>query len=566
MSAAPGAAGAAGPLAQALGTPALRRLQVGWAAASLASWGLMVVFGLYAYEAGGTAAVGVAALVRMVPAGILAPLAGLAADRFSRRDVLVAASVARALLLAAIAVVAAAGAPIAVAMALAAIFTAVTTAINPAVAALLPDLVETPRQLAASNAILRAVEHGGFLVGSLASGVLVAVAGTDGAFAAIAAAALIPVVVWSLIRRDPPPPHRAEPLESTRHEIALGLRTVIADPPMRILVSLMGTSTLIEGALDVLVVVTALSLLDMGASGVGWLNAAWGLGGLAGGAVALQVLGRGRVSSAFAVASLLIGVPLVVLGLLPGVPLAVVLLTVLGTGYVTVEISGQTLLQRLVPDEMCARVFAVVESSFWLTTALGGILAVPLVDLLGDRGALVFCGACLPAAFLARWRALARFEDAAPVPAAEFAALRHVPLFAPVPMVAVENLARKVERVPLGVGETLFREGDAGDRFYVVAEGELAVLKAGVTVDHSPAGDYVGEMALLRDQPRNATITASRDSLLFALDRDDFITVVTGHQRSASAADVVMAARAANVPPLSAAPGDGRTATTRGSR
>nr|MBA3408858.1 MFS transporter [Solirubrobacterales bacterium] len=142
--------------------------------ASVGGWAFMVAISVYAYGKGGAAAVGLAALVRMLPAGLAAPVAGVLADRHSRRDVLLVASAGRALaaflVLAAVAV----DAPFAVVLALAAGFTALMTAHRPAQAALLPQISRTPAELAAANAVSSTLDNGGFIVGALVGGALVA--------------------------------------------------------------------------------------------------------------------------------------------------------------------------------------------------------------------------------------------------------------------------------------------------------------------------------------------------------------------------------------------------------
>jgi len=241
-------------LAGALATAQLRRLQVGWAVSAVGGWVFFVALSVYAFDAGGATAVGAAALTRMVPAGLAAPLAGVLADRYSRRDVLFGAIVARALLLVGIGAAVAASAPLAVVLALGALFTIVATAHRPAQAALLPSLVETPHQLAASNAVWSAIDNGAFLVGAALSGALIATTSMADAF--FVTAALFAVAAWPIARieRDPVPEYRAR-AEHARPiaDAVYGFREVASDSRLRLVVGVLSISTMVEGAIDVLV-------------------------------------------------------------------------------------------------------------------------------------------------------------------------------------------------------------------------------------------------------------------------------------------------------------------------
>jgi hypothetical protein len=297
----------------------------------------------------------------------------------------------------------------------------------------------------------------------------------------------------------------------------------------------------------VLVVVAALELLDMGAGGVGWLNAAWGVGGLAGGAVALAVLRRGRLTLALSGGCAMAGIALALIASWPRPSVALVLLVVLGVGYAWIEVAGLTLMQRLVSDEVLARVFGVVESTYVATTGLGSVLAPLVVMWLGIEGALIAVGAALPLLALATWTRLARFESSTEVPERQFALLRSLPLFAPLALATVENLASRLIPVSVAPGDELIRQGDHGDRFYVIAEGHVAVECDGEPRRVEGPGEFFGEIALLRDTPRTATVHAVEPGLLYALERETFVCGVTGNPRCVIAADDVIDERLATV-------------------
>jgi MFS family permease len=361
-----------GSRAGALATAQLRRLQFGWAVSSVGGWVFFVALAVYAFDVGGATAVGAAALTRMVPAGLAAPLAGVLADRHSRGDVMLGSVVIRALVLGAIGGAVAASAPLALVLVLAALFTMAGTAHKPAQASLLPSLVETPHQMAASNAVWSAVDSGAFLAGALLSGALIATTSMSAAFVVTAGLFAIATVPIAQINRDPVPEFRAGAEHIRPLEDALdGFRQVTRDHRLRLVVGVLAFSTLVEGAIDVLVVFVAIHLLGANGAGVGWLNAGWGFGGVIGSVVALTLLRRGPLTAGLAAGGLMVGVPLMLIALAETTPVALTMLTLLGIGYALIEVAGLSLLQRLPSNDLLGRAFAVVESSYWITTGAG---------------------------------------------------------------------------------------------------------------------------------------------------------------------------------------------------
>jgi MFS family permease len=540
----------------ALATADLRRMQMAWGACSLSTWALYLVVSIYAYDQGGAAAVGIAALVRLLPAGVAAPFAGVLADRHSRRDLLFASAAARAASLALVTALVAAGGPFAVVLLVAAFESVAATVFRPGQAALLPLLADTPRQLAAVNVFANALENVAFLVGAVAAGLLYAGPGAPWAFAATALPMAVAAGLLLAVPRDAVPAHRERRAgASVAAESLDGLRHVWAEPRLRLVVGVLSVTTAVEGAADVLIVVVALDLLDVGEAGLGWLNAAWAVGGLLGGGLVAVLLGGGRLAAGLAGGCLLAGAAVAGLAAWPAIAPALVLLGVLGVGYTLIEVAGETLLQRLAPDDVLGRVFGVVEGTYVATTAAGSILAPVAIALLGLEGALVAVGACLPLLALALWVPLGRLEAGVPIPERQFGLLRGISLFAPLPLATLETLAARMEPVPVADGDLVIRQGDPGDRFFVVGEGEVALSKRDGWRAVLRPGDFFGEIALLRDTPRTASAHGAGPGLLFALDRDDFLGAVTGHARAAEAADAVVEDRLA--PPPAPAAGTG---------
>jgi hypothetical protein len=330
-------------------------------------------------------------------------------------------------------------------------------------------------------------------------------------------------------------------------ELTGGFRAIAAEPRLRLLIGLYGAQCLVAGAMGVLVVVVALDLLSMGNGGVGFLESASGIGSLVGAAVALAVVGPGRLAKILGVGIALWGAPLVLLGVIPSTAVALLAMTVLGLGNTLVDVSAMTLLQRTAPEAVAGRVFGVLDSVTVGAVALGSLGAPAIVGLFGARAALIAVGVFLPVLVLLTSRKLRVIDVGANVPPERLEALRPIPFLAPLPVGAVEVLAAALKPVTVPAGGELFARGDDGDRFYVIADGELEVLLDGHVKVEGP-GAWVGEIALLRDVPRTATVRARTDARLWALDREQFLGAVTGHTRSRDAANEVVGARLGYAP------------------
>jgi MFS family permease len=281
---------------------------------------------------------------------------------------------------------------------------------------------------------------------------------------------------------------------------------------------------------------------------VGFLNSAVGVGGLLGAVIAAALVGRKRLAGDFGIGVFIWGLPIALVAAWPNQVFVLVLLGIVGIGNTLVDISGMTLLQRSVPEEVLARTFGVVESLFLLTIGLGALVAPLLLSTLGTRGALIAAGALLPVLVIPAWPALTALDRRAVVPVERIELLRAIAIFGPLPPPTIERLAAELEEVSLPAGVVLFQEGDAGDLFYVVEDGEVEITGRDVSARVLGRGDFFGEIALLRDVPRTATARAQTDAKLYSLERDLFITAVTGHAPSHAEADRVIGVRLGPAP------------------
>ncbi len=524
---------------QVFANPDLRRLQLAWAGSLIGNWSYFIALALYAYNEGGATAVGLVSVIRMIPAAIASPFVGGLADRYDRKVVMIASDVIRAGLMVAAALTIWQGWSPYVVYGIVGLSTVVGTAFRPAQAALLPHLARTPSELTAANVASSTLESVGAFVGPALGGVLLAIANLETVFAVNAGS-----FVWSaflvLAVRGGGTPEKAEPDDDAaahRDGIGAGFRALFVSRDLLVLAGLYTAQTLVAGALSVLVVVSALELLGVDGSGIGYLNAALGVGGLVGGFAALVLATRGRLAADFGLGIGLFGLPLVLIGITSSVPVALLALGLVGLGNSLVDINALTIMQRAVPNDVLARVMAVLEGILIGAIGVGGVLAPLLIHVAGIRWALVLTGLLLPLLAIAATTRL-RSIDARTAAPEHLGLLRANDLLGGLPATTLESLARSLVEVSVAAGTAVVREGEAGDRYYVIANGEVEV--AGNRLGR---GSGFGEIALLRDVPRTATVTAVTDVVLLSLEREPFVAAVTGHESAKATADEVIAAR-----------------------
>jgi len=517
--------------------PNVRRVELAWGTAITAEWAYFVGLGVFAYHAGGASAVGLAGLIRLLPAGIVAPGAASLGDRVRRERLLLGAALLGTFALAGSAVAAFADSEAGVFTG-AALFGISSTLIRPTLQALLPSLTRTPEELVSSNAATSTVESLGTLIGPLVAGVLVEQARVGVTFAAAAAAMAVGVGLILFVRAEGPAPARA----ASPGRLGFAWRTVVERPGAPVVVTLMVAQAFVRGCLNVLIVVAAFRLLDGAGGTVGLLTAAIGAGGVIGAIVSATIHGS-RLARVFALSLLGWGLPIVLIAPSPELIGAFVLLAIVGASNSVEDVSGFTLLQRAIRDDALSGVLGLIWGTAMGALALGSIATPVLVRELGDRTAFVLVGLLLPVLTLAGYRRM-RALDAESAPTRQQDLVDAVPMFAPLSLAAKERLAARLVRVDVPPEATVVRAGDVGDRFYIVDSGTVRIaLESGEK--ESGAGEYFGEIALLRDVPRTATVTAATPARLYALERADFLSAVTGHALAEAAAEDVVGARLA---------------------
>jgi MFS family permease len=518
--------------------PDLRSAQLSFLGAWTAEWAFTVALGIVAYRDGGAAAVGLVGLLRMVPSAVVAPLLSPLADRGRRERVLIAVSTLRGIATAAAAVVAAVSGPPAAIYGLAVLSTIAATLYRPAHSALLPSLCHTGHELASANVVRGFLDSAATLVGPLLATVLLGVGNVSVVFATAAAASLGAAALLVGLRYDAPPRPSASTRPRLVEEAVEGFRAVARDRDLSLILGLAAAQSFTRGALTVLSVVVAIELLGTGEPGVGALMTAVGVGAVLGSLAASLLVGTARLGAWFAVGVALWGLPIALIGVLPQEGAALGLILFVGVGNALIDVAGFTLLGRLAPDEVLARVFGLLESLVAVSIGIGAVAASWVVDAYGPRAALLGIGLVCPVLAAASWWRLRRLDHTVGVHDADVELLRRVSMLRTLPLPSVEQLARGLEPVAVPAGEVVFRQGDVGDRYYVVESGEVEVVGDGHVVTTLGPGEGFGEIALLRASRRTATVVARTDVRLRGLRSDRFLPVVLGFTPSAREAAI----------------------------
>jgi MFS family permease len=519
----------------------LLRVILAWAASNLASRASAIAVAVYAYEEGGAGAVGIIAFVRLISTAVLAPWLSVFADRVSRRLVMVVVEVARCALFVGLTVLVAGAAASSLVYSLAVLVAILEPLFRSAQAAITPALVSTPEELTAANVLASGVESVGLFLGPALGAVLLA--GTSIATVFGVSAGLVAVAVVLALRLGVAGEPSAEREADGGRGLLAGWRCILAEPELRVVIGLFSVQTFVAGMFNVLVVVLAIEVLDLGTPGVGLLDGAVGVGALLAVLVAAGIAARGRLATSFGAGLLLWGVPLVLVALIPETAVVIPLLLLVGVGNTLVDVAGITLMQRSAPDAVLGRVFGAFEALVVATMGIGSLLAPLLVAAFGAEWALAVTGLVLPLVLVPLWRPLVAVDAAADVPDAAVALLGGLPIFAPLPRPELERLALALTDVHVEAGTAVITQGDVGDRFYVIREGSADVEVDGELVRTVEAGDSFGEIALVRDIPRTATVRAVTDLELSALQRDVFVGTLSRHPASAESVGSIVAAR-----------------------
>ncbi|HEX2626583.1 MAG TPA: cyclic nucleotide-binding domain-containing protein [Candidatus Limnocylindrales bacterium] len=516
-------------LRAALANDGLRRIEAFWTLGIAADAGLLVVLLIEVYARDGVVAAGVLGAVRMIPSVLSGMLAGTALARFRAERVLFVLGLVRVVAATACAIVIATGGSTLPLYILAAISAAAAAPSRPVSATLMPAVARSPQELVAANMAWSTGEGLGSMVGPVVVGAFVAAGRPELGAAAAAVAFLVGAIFIGRLRFE----HAADATggggtQARGLRLLDGFRIMRRRPVVGWSLLSVFAQILTRGLLTPLTVVAAIELLGMGEPGVGLLNAGLGLGGLLGAVFAVSLTRTERLVRTEAASVAWWGAPIAIIGLLPIPGVALVAMVVIGIANATFDIALFTIIQRGTANEERAPVFALLEGLVGVGLVVGSLLAPVLLDEFGIRGALAVTGAILPIVALIVYGRIGKADRISVVDETMLQLLRTVPVFEELPLTAFERLAAALEPIEFEAGDTIMREGDLGDRFVVIDQGEVEVTAGGRPMSRLGHGAGVGEIALLRRSPRTATVTALTAVRAYGIACHAFVAAVSG--------------------------------------
>jgi len=552
--------------------PGLRRINLAFAGSAIGDWAYGTAILIWAYDVGGARAVGIWFTVRLVLMTIVTPFASTLVDRLPRKMVMISTDVIRAALCLVVAGLVWADAPAWTVFVLATLAPLVGTPFRPAVAALTPKLVNTPEELTAANGTASTIESLAFFVGPAIGAILVSAIGVPVVVVFNAVTFLWSAALVSRIRVPSEEPAEApEPVESlvggatgdhTTFDLATdapadateeaqlgfvmesmeGFKTIWRDPDLRVVSGVYSAQTIVAGASAVFGIEMAVQMTDFGSAGVGYIDSAFGVGALVGGLVAVGRSSIGKLGTDFGIGVIFWALPLLLAAIWPEMWAAFLAVFILGIANPVVDVNASTILQRKTDDDVMGRVFGALDTALIGAMALGSAIMPIMIHFWGLQWSLAILAIVISASVLPAFARLKALNETLREPVG-LALLRQVPLFAPLELKSLERVAQQLVRIEVPAGDVLIREGDEGDRFYLIESGQMTATFEGSVLRQMGPGDPFGEIALLRDVPRTATVTADEPTVVRCLDRADFLDAVTGNSEVNNAADDMISKR-----------------------
>jgi predicted MFS family arabinose efflux permease len=527
-------------LAHALRVADLRRVLAAYLGFNVAEMANFIAILIFAYEVGGSPALGLVAFLTLAPAAVFAPIGATLGDRFRREVMLTVAYAVFAGSTALVALALYAEWSVGMVYLLAAVNATVLTLVRPLHESLLPALARSTEQLTAGYVAGGTIENLGWIAGPLLAGLTAAAWGTSAVFAITAALLLIgTILVWGVKTTTVPDPRTGQ----NAVQMTLEGFSAFRDSRPRVILVLLNSVVFLAGVVEVAVIVLAFEVFGSEDAGVAWLNTVIGVGAAAGSVLAVVLIGRRHLAPSMWRGLILIAVSVSLIPVFRSQAAALVALAIMGAGWTFVDVSGRIMLQRVIPLGGLSRAFGVLEGSSMAGEALGSAAGAILIGWLGVGRVLVVGSMLLIVMLLVNRRALQAADVGVVVPIEHLHMLRSISMFAALGPAELERLATSADEESVRSGSAVCVQGELGERFYLVERGTARVVRDGVDVASLGAGDFFGEIALVRDIPRTATVVAESDLDLLVLEREPFLDAIKSSACQIEAARAVSQTR-----------------------
>lgn len=530
-----------GPYGVLRGNPNLRLLFGGQVVSTFGDWLYVLALAILAYELTGSATVvAVLTFARLLPFAVLLPFSGILADRWNRKVLMIVSDLGRGACMFGLLFV---GSEETLWIAYPLVFVATTfsSLFKPAMNSVLPAVVGDEDSLVKANSIWSQMDSLSFVLGPALGGVLALLGAPEVAFLINGLTFLVSATTLVFVRippRETPEPDEDEEAQGWLTETLVGFRFLFRENEgvLAALTAGLVSMTFIGGAFLPLTVVLAEESFGLGSEGSGFLNAAYGAGGILGGIVAGFLSSKARLAPTFIWSLLTTTIVFLFLGLTPAGVLPFAMLILIGAIDIVVEVNGTTILQTGTPDRLLGRVFGAFEAVLVFAMLMGALIVGPLIDLIGPRAATVAFGVAGLVIFAACLPRLSKLESVLGVRMF----VRKVPTLSGLSHATLEDLASKMKLESFPDGTEVVREGETGDRLYIVKEGDAEVVASDEEGREEELAtltknDYFGEIALLRDVPRTATVRARGPVKLYSLGREDFQRLLERSEKLKSA-------------------------------
>lgn len=502
-----------------------------------AEWAIFIGLLVYVHERSGARATGFASIAMLIPYMLVAPYAGLMAERYRPARVRLGGLTAQTIGYGIAAIGAYGDLPVWVPVAGTMLSLGAITTLRPAGAVLLPAMVRSSRELTVANLWVGYAESASILAGPVMATALLAL---DGAPLVLAGCAIIAaagtVVAATDASTDPPPVERERSGPGAIRTSVQALTALRSRPGAFSVLVLAGGQFFLIGALDLVVVVSAEDVLGIGEAGAGVLSTLFGAGAVLSIAVTTVLVRRRRLANFLMFFLAAMALMSIAFGASTTLVTAMIALPILGLSRSSLELLARMMLQRSAPPHELSAVFAVLEGTGGSAILAGSLFAQVLIAISGAPAAMIGTGVFFLVMLITMVAGLRHADASADIPVVAMSLIRRDPVFEPLPAESLETVARSAIEVDVEPGEVVIRQGDAGDRYYVVAAGILEISVSGNVVRVVERGGSFGEVALLANVPRTATVTARGRCALLAIDRVSFLIAVTGHDSSRQAA------------------------------